>query len=64
MDVSARAEEGDEVNGRTSLVREGDLESDALQELLWDGEEWRGHGRRRKGREGQERGMSGEHRSI
>ena len=51
-DIFARAEKGDEVNGRTCRVGEGKVKSDALQELLWDGEE-RGrvdeHGERRRG---------------
>jgi hypothetical protein len=47
MDIFARAEKSDEVDGRTSRVGESDLESDALQEFLWDREE-----RRRRGRHG------------
>ena len=62
VDISAGAEEGDEVNGRASGVGEGELESDALQEFLWDRKE-RGEGgghdwRRREG-EGQEELVGG-----
>jgi hypothetical protein len=62
VNISAGAEEGDEVNGRTSGVGEGELESDALQEFLWDRKE-RGEGgghdwRRREG-EGQEELVGG-----
>jgi hypothetical protein len=62
----ARAEEGDGVDGRTSVVQERDVERDAPQELLWYCEEWgRGglHGRRRKGREGSGK-VSREHRVL
>jgi hypothetical protein len=41
-DIFARAEEGDEVNGRTCGIGESEVEGDALQELLWDSEEWGG----------------------
>jgi len=47
MNISACAEEGDEVDGRTSRVQESDLDSDALQDFLWDCEKRRrrgGHG--------------------
>lgn len=56
-DIFARAEEGDEVDGRTGRVGESDMESDALQELWWNGEQRRGrkeHGRWRGDGEGEE----------
>jgi hypothetical protein len=55
----ARAEEGNEVNGRTCGVGESEVDSDALQDLLWDGEQRRGmdeHGGRRGGKGKSEEG--------
>ncbi len=60
-DIFTRAEEWDEVHGGTCLVGEGEMEGDALQELLWECEEWGGRGEhgRRRGREGSGRGSRG-----